>query len=50
MKLLIEQNEDGGRRRNAAKKKELEAAGKCIAELSAIEIYYSFVGKVDFPE
>ena len=32
MKLLIEQNEDGGRRRNAAKKKELEAAGKCIAE------------------
>ena len=26
MKLLIEQNEDGGKRRNAAKKKELEAA------------------------
>ena len=28
MKLLIEQNEDGGKRRNAAKKKELEAADK----------------------
>ena len=36
MKLLIEQNEDGDRRRNAAKKKELEAAEKPIAELSAI--------------
>ena len=36
MKLLVEQNEDGGRRRNAAKKKELEAAEKRIAELSAI--------------
>ena len=36
MKLLIEQNEDGDRRRNAAKKKELEAAEKRIAELSAI--------------
>ena len=36
MKLLIEQNEDGDRRRNAAKKKELEAAEKHIAELSAI--------------
>ena len=36
MKLLIEQNEDGARRRNAAKKKELEAAEKRIAELSAI--------------
>ena len=36
MKLLIEQNEDGNRRRNAAKKKELEAAEKRIAELSAI--------------
>ena len=35
-KLLIEQNEDGDRRRNAAKKKELEAAEKRIAELSAI--------------
>ena len=35
MKLLIEQNEDGDRRRNAAKKKELEAAEKRIAELSA---------------
>ena len=34
--LLIEQNEDGDRRRNAAKKKELEAAEKRIAELSAI--------------
>ena len=36
MKLLIEQNEDGDRRRNAAKKKELESAEKRIAELSAI--------------
>lgn len=36
MKLLIEQNEDGGKRRNAAKKKELEAAEKRINELSAI--------------
>ena len=36
MKLLIEQNEDGDRRRNAAKKKELEAAEKRIAELAAI--------------
>ena len=36
MKLLTEQNEDGGKRRNAAKKKELEAAEKRIAELSAI--------------
>ncbi|MCB7320893.1 recombinase family protein [Lacrimispora sp. 210928-DFI.3.58] len=36
MKLLIEQKEDGDRRRNAAKKKELEAAEKRIAELSAI--------------
>ena len=36
MKLLIEQNEDGDRRRNASKKKELEAAEKRIAELSAI--------------
>ena len=36
MKLLIEQNEDGDRRRNAAKKKELEAAEKRIAELCAI--------------
>ena len=36
MKLLLEQNEDGDRRRNAAKKKELEAAEKRIAELSAI--------------
>ena len=36
MKLLIEQNEDGGKRRNAAKKKELEATEKRIAELSAI--------------
>ena len=36
MKLLIEQNEDGDKRRNAAKKKELEAAEKRIGELSAI--------------
>ena len=36
MKLLIEQNEDGGKRRNAAKRKELDAAEKRIAELSAI--------------
>jgi len=36
LKLLIEQNEDGSKRRNAARKKELEAAGKRISELSAI--------------
>ena len=36
MKLLIEQNEDGGKRRNAARKKEMEAAEKRISELSAI--------------
>ncbi len=36
VKLLIEQNEDGGKRRNAAKKKELEAAEKRISELSSI--------------
>jgi site-specific DNA recombinase len=36
MKLLIEQNEDGGKRRNAARKKELDAVEKRIAELSAI--------------
>ena len=36
MKLLVEQNEDGGRRRNAAKKKELETAQKRISELSTI--------------
>jgi DNA invertase Pin-like site-specific DNA recombinase len=36
MKLLVEQNEDGGRRINAAKRKELEAAQKRIAELSNI--------------
>ena len=36
MKLLVEQNEAGGRRRNAARKKELETAQKRISELSAI--------------
>ncbi len=36
MKLLTEQTEDGSKRRNTAKKKELEAAEKRIAELSAI--------------
>ena len=37
MKLLIEQNEDGDRRRNAAKKKELETAEKAYQpNLSAI--------------
>ncbi len=36
MKLLVEQNEDGGKRRHAARKKELEAAEKRISELSAI--------------
>ena len=36
MKLLVEQNEDGGRRRNAARKNELETAQKRISELSAI--------------
>ena len=33
MKLLVEQNEDGGKRRDAAKRKELDAAEKRIAEL-----------------
>ena len=36
IKLLIEQNEDGGKRRNAAKRKELDAPEKRISELSAI--------------
>ena len=36
MKLLTEQTEDGSKLRNAAKKKELEAAEKRITELSAI--------------
>ena len=36
MKLLVQQNEDGGKRRNAAKKRELESAEKRIGELSAI--------------
>ena len=44
MKLLIEQNEDGGKRRNAARKKELDAAEKRIAELSAVfkRLYHRF--------
>lgn len=36
MKLLIEQNEDGGKRRNAARRRELETVEKRITELSAI--------------
>jgi DNA invertase Pin-like site-specific DNA recombinase len=36
MKLMIQQNEDGGKRRTAAKRKELEGAEKRIAELSSI--------------
>ena len=36
MKLLIEQNEDGGKRRNAARRRELESVEKRITELSAI--------------
>ena len=36
MKLLVAQSEDGGKRKNAAKKKELETAEKRITELSAI--------------
>ena len=36
MKLLVQQNEDGDKRRNAARKKELDAAEKRIGELSAI--------------
>lgn len=35
-KLLIEQNEDGGKKKDAARRKELEAAEKRITELSAI--------------
>ena len=88
IKILIEQNEDRGTRRNAAKKKELEATVNAekfmnvvrwhtsFEELTPtllrefvekivvhecsydenktrrqdIEIYYSFVGKVDLPE
>ena len=33
---IRDRNEDGGKRRNAAKKKELDAAEKRIAELSAV--------------
>ena len=36
MKLLVAQSEDGGKRKNAAKRRELEAAEKRITELSAI--------------
>ena len=36
MKLLMAQNEDGGKRKDAAQRKELAAAEKRIAELSAI--------------
>ena len=36
VKLLIQQNEDGGKRQNAAKRKELDAAEKRIVELSNI--------------
>lgn len=36
VKLLVKQNEDGGKRRNAAKRRELAAAEKRIAELSGI--------------
>ncbi len=35
-RLLIEQNEDGGKKKNAARRKELDAAEKRITELSAI--------------
>ena len=46
MKLLIEQNEDGGKRRDAAMRKELDAAQKRIAELSNIfkRLYEDSVG------
>ena len=46
MKLLIEQNEDGGKRRDAAKRKELEGIQKRIAELSNIfkRLYEDSVG------
>ena len=45
-----EQNEDGGKRRNAAKKKELEATEKRIAELSAIfkRLYEDSVSAVSY--
>ena len=36
VKLLIQQNEDGGKKRSAARRKELDAAEKRIAELSTI--------------
>jgi vacuolar-type H+-ATPase subunit I/STV1 len=35
-KLLIDQNEDGGKKKNAARRRELDAAEKRITELSAI--------------
>ena len=35
-KLLIDQNEDGGKKKNVARRRELEAAEKRITELSAI--------------
>ena len=36
MKLLMAQNEDGGKRKNAARRRELEAAQKRIGELNGI--------------
>ncbi|MDE6589663.1 MAG: DUF4368 domain-containing protein, partial [Oscillospiraceae bacterium] len=36
MKLLMAQNEDGGKRKNAARRREMEAAQKRIGELSGI--------------
>jgi len=36
MKLLLAQNEDGGKRKNAARKRELEAAERRITELKGI--------------
>lgn len=50
VKLLTEQSEDGGKRKSAARKRELEAVEKRTTELSAIfKWLYSFVGKVDLP-
>ena len=36
MKLLMAQNEDGGKRKKAARRRELETAQKRIGELSGI--------------
>ena len=49
MKLLIKQNEDGGKKKSSARRKEMDAAENRIAELSAIfkRLYEdSVIGKI----